>query len=563
MKLVIQQYLSSLKESKELDALLPDLLLVMNIRPTVKPQIGVRQHGVDLAAIGKDSNDGMTKLFLFVIKCGDIGRKEWDSGIQSVRQTLNEIADSYIPHFIPAKHKDLPIVIVLTTGGNLLQDTQDLWNGYISNNETDKIKYELWDGARLSLLFHEHLFNENILIPEYRSLFRKALVMIEDPSYDLKDFYYLFDRFAERIDDSKTKSNIRNIKTCKLIFKIAIEWAKVANNYKHCINLAEHCLLKYWNTIKEFSLDKSSLLSTEFIDYYLTLYNLLVENNNKFADLYSTEDGLHGYTNLRSPETESLKVYEQLGFLSELGVLAFFEYCRYKKENYWQSLISVSENLKNLLTNHKSLLNPLYDEHIIEIYLCSYVLIVVGEKDFITDWLYKSFYHIIYAYDVLGKYYPACTNSFYDLIYESKENREELVCSSTLFFYYLQLACITKNEKLYTFIYDQLKECFVKTDIQFWYPDLNSEKYIYISNAGYKSGYGFVCDKIPKSITEMENLIIVKKDKEISYKDFSCFKNGFTDLLFISNRHFRTPIIPDTLLVLQKLEIRMKKNPIL
>ena len=92
---------------------------------------------------------------------------------------------------------------------------------------------------------------------------------------------------------------------------------------------------------------------------------------------------------------------------------------------------------------------------------------------------------------------------------------------------------------------------------------MNSEKYIYISNAGYKSGYGFVCDKIPKSITEMENLIIVKKDKEISYKDFSCFKNGFTDLLFISNRHFRTPIIPDTLLVLQKLEIRMKKNPIL
>lgn len=552
MKLVIQQYLSTLKESKELDALLPDLLLVMNIRPTVKPQIGVRQHGVDLAAIGKDSNDGKTKLFLFVIKCGDIGRKEWDSGIQSVRQTLNEISDSYIQHFISAKYKDLPIVIVLTTGGNLLQDTQDLWNGYITKNETDKVKYEFWDGAKLTLLFHEYLFNENILIPEFRSLFRKALVMLDDPSYDLKDFYYLFDRLAERIDNSKSKSNKRTIKTCKLILKIAIEWAKVANNYKHCINLAEHCLLKYWNTIKEFSLDKSSLLSTEFSDYYLTLYNLLVENNNKFADLYTIEDGLHGYTNLRSPEAESLKVYEQLGFLSELGVLAFFEYSRYKKDNYWQSLINVAGNIKELLINHKSLLNPLYDEHVIEICLFCYVLIIVGEKDFINDWLYKSFDHIIYAYNILGKYYPTCNNSFYDLIYESKENREELVCSSTLFFYYLQLACITKDEKLYTFIYEKLNEYFSKTDIQFWYPDLNSEKHIYITNAGYKSGYGFVCDKIPKTITEMSKLITTKKDKEISYKDFSCFKNGFPDLLFISNRHFRTPIIPDSLQILHK-----------
>ena len=96
------------------------------------------------------------------------------------------------------------------------------------------------------------------------------------------------------------------------------------------------------------------------------------------------------------------------------------------------------------------------------------------------------------------------------MIYESKEKREELVCSSTLFFYYLQLACITKDEKLYTFIYDKQKEYFSKTNIQFWYPDLNSEKHIYISNAGYKSGYGFGCDKIPKSITEMENFIIVK-----------------------------------------------------
>lgn len=475
---------------------------------------------------------------------------------------LNEINDSYIPHFIPTKYKDFPITIVLTTGGNLLQDTQDLWNGYCSNNETDKIKYELWDGAKLSLLFHEYLFNEYILIQEYRSIFRRTLVMLADPSYDLQDFYYLFDWLVEKIDDSKSKSNKRNIKTCKLILKIAIEWAKDANNYKHCINLAEHCLLKYWNAVKDFSLEKQTLLRDEFRDYYLTLYNLLVENNDKFADLYNIEDGLHGYTNLQSPEIESIKVYEQLGFLAELGILAFFEFNRYHKEVYLQSLINVAGNIKLLLNNHKSLLNPLYDEHIIEISLCCYVLLVAGEKDFVNDWLYISFDHIIYAYNVLGKYFPTCTNDFYDLLYESKENREELLRSSTLMFYYLELAYITKNEKLYTFLYDKMKEFFSKTDIQFWYPDLSSEKHIYISNAGYSSGYSFVCNQLPKTIAEMEKLLSFKKDKEIGCKDFSCFKNGFTDLLFISNRHFRTPVIPDSLFILEKLLLQVYSNGI-
>ena len=66
MKIIIQQYLSTLKESKELDAILPDLLLSMNFQPITKPQIGVRQHGVDLATIGKDPEKNIQKLFLFV-----------------------------------------------------------------------------------------------------------------------------------------------------------------------------------------------------------------------------------------------------------------------------------------------------------------------------------------------------------------------------------------------------------------------------------------------------------------------------------------------------------------
>src|SRR5690242_7261738 len=99
MRLIIREYLGMLKESREFDALLPDLLLAMNIVPISKAQIGVRQAGVDIAAVGNDET-GNKALWLFVVKCGDLGRRDWDSQPQSVRQSLDEIKDIYLRNHV-------------------------------------------------------------------------------------------------------------------------------------------------------------------------------------------------------------------------------------------------------------------------------------------------------------------------------------------------------------------------------------------------------------------------------------------------------------------------------
>ena len=135
----------------------------------------------------------------------------------------------------------------------------------------------------------------------------------------------------------------------------------------------------------------------------------------------------------------------------------------------------------------------------------------------------------------------------------TKESQEELFCSSTLLFYYLAFAAMIKDDSLYNFMYKKISENFSKTDIQFWFPDSSSDDYIYNKNAGYTSGFSFVCSPIPNSISEMEKLLNSKRENEIGCKDFSCFQNSFTDLLFISNRFFRTPIIPDSLLCIKSL----------
>ncbi|MGH6634676.1 MAG: hypothetical protein ACRED0_00565 [Gammaproteobacteria bacterium] len=123
MRILLREYLAMLKESREFDSLVPDLLREMGIVPLSRSQIGVRQAGVDLPAVGKDSA-GVKTLWLFVLKCGDIGRSEWDSKPQSIRQSLDEIKDVYLRNNVSPEHVELPVRIVVATTGDFKQEIE-------------------------------------------------------------------------------------------------------------------------------------------------------------------------------------------------------------------------------------------------------------------------------------------------------------------------------------------------------------------------------------------------------------------------------------------------------
>lgn len=554
MKLAIKQYLSTLKESKELDAILPDLLTVMGIKTISKPLIGTRQNGVDVAAIGKEPNEKEEKLFLFVIKCGDLGRKDWDSGEQSIRQSLNDIDDVYIQNDIPVQYKDLKIKIILVTGGNLLQNINEQWIGFTKLHESENKTYAKWDGDILASYFYDYLFNENILLPEYRGLFRRALVKIEDPSYNLEDFYRFFNLLIKDIPLNNSRKNQNLLFTSKLCLKIFIKWATDIENYKHAINAAEYAVLTFWNLIRDKNLYKKKQVITTWKELYNELFELLIQNTNKFANSYCTSNGLNGYTKTLNSEIESLRVFEQLGFLAETGILVFLEFARTRNKYYQDNFINTSNLIEEIYNNHFCLLNPLYDSHMIEINMSLYVLFLNGKKDFITNILSNMIEHITYAYVAMEKYFPVYSDDFHDLIHENHENKEDLFQISTLLFWMLEWACILKDQNLYEQIYQHIKKDCPKTFVEQWYPTTDSEKKIYTSNAGFGTGITYVCTPLPKNINEMSEIIMQERDKEIELKDFSCFMYRYPDLLFISSRHFRTPIIPEFLISIIKAE---------
>lgn len=106
MKLILKQYLASLKERAELDAVLPDLLSSMGLNVFISPTRGVKEYGVDIAAVGRINHDE-EKIYLFSVKSGNLTRETWNGNTdQALRPSLDEIQDSFIPSRLPPQHRD-------------------------------------------------------------------------------------------------------------------------------------------------------------------------------------------------------------------------------------------------------------------------------------------------------------------------------------------------------------------------------------------------------------------------------------------------------------------------
>ncbi|HFW5125322.1 TPA: hypothetical protein ACIBU3_004369, partial [Salmonella enterica subsp. enterica serovar Chailey] len=253
MKVLISQYIRTLKERNELDLLLPNLLLSMDIVPLFTTQTGTRQYGVDIAAIGKDPEDGVRKIFLFVIKQKNLGMAEWDSGRNSIRQSLNEIFDVYIKNNILPKHKKLPKKIILSTSGDMKEELSQSWAGYIDEHQPHE--FDFWGAAQLATRIEKYMLNEHIFTDSDRTDLRKSLSLICENDYSREDFHRLLLRTlqlnnkGEKVKQVKKSELEKSIRTAYLATNILAYWAIQDGNAKQALYVSERCLLWVWHRI--------------------------------------------------------------------------------------------------------------------------------------------------------------------------------------------------------------------------------------------------------------------------------------------------------------------------
>lgn len=247
MKLIIKEYLSLLKESKELDSLIPELLLAMGHEVISRPKIGVRQYGVDVASIAIDE-DGVKKVFLFTIKEGHLGRSDWNGGSsQAVKPSLDEIVDDYIPTHLEETCKNLVKKIVVATSGDLQQNVQFNWSNYTKKySKKNEVEFDFWGGDKLAIEIEHHIFNEYIIPQNLRSKFRKTLALIGDTDYDLRDYYEFLDEvlFKNELQKKSEKKILKALRLIYLSLNIVVYWSQSEENLKHGLLATERTMLQ-------------------------------------------------------------------------------------------------------------------------------------------------------------------------------------------------------------------------------------------------------------------------------------------------------------------------------
>src|SRR6185437_3927639 len=185
---MLRDYLASLKERGELDAILPDLLSELGFTVLSKPQRGTQQRGVDIAAVGPD-DDGERKVFLFSLKAGDLTRQDWDNGTpQGLRSSLNEILDVYLQNRLAARYRSLKIVICVAFGGDMQEQLREQFEAFASKNSSERVSFAEWNGDKIAGLLLDGILREELLPRPLRSSFRKAVAMVDEPDVSYHHF---------------------------------------------------------------------------------------------------------------------------------------------------------------------------------------------------------------------------------------------------------------------------------------------------------------------------------------------------------------------------------------
>lgn len=435
MRLIISQFLRTLRERDEFDRLLPDLLLAMGYVPLAKPQTGVRQFGVDQAVVGKSVTDGENELLLFVIKQGDLGRRDWDNPEPTaIRSSLNEVLDVYLTKMVPPEYSAYRKVVILATTGDLKQEIEFNWTSYKEQN-SQKANFDFWGADKVSDLIEHHMLDENLFAAADWSDLRKALALAADAEYDFQDFNRLLLRqLGMTANGSLTESDV-NSKQLQKAFRrvhlaalICAHWANVDGDSRKALWIMERTLLWSWHRVL--------LLKQQEQKQFFPIVSLMLVSHAEAGVKYfqvinahlGVKDGMAGYGS--EGAAFSVILFEHIGHISTLGLACVFEQGETDedKQRCVSNVKVLADGLCSLLENHGASASPRLDSHIIDITLGLMFLILARRVEAAQSWLAQIATRLDFCFSSRSGF-PVGTDSLEDLVDLQARPSEQLIAN--------------------------------------------------------------------------------------------------------------------------------------
>ena len=554
MRFLLNEYINLLKEDKELDALLTDLLVGMKFTTISKPMKG-RQFGVDISAVGIDPEDGIKKVFLFAVKQGNLTRTTWDGDVNAIRSTLNQIKDTFIPTSLTNRLKKLPKKIIVCTNGVINQNVLVDWTQYIDQNTTDAVEYDFWGTGEITAMLDDYLVSEKLFPQEYQSLLRKSLAFLDLPDYDLSHFYTLIQKILDKQPKQK-RQILKKLRLVRLCLNIIYKWSQDNNNLKPSIYASERCLLLVWHFMQEGNHLEKNYVRQEFYKIHLLKRAIGVNYFNKVVEHYKVEHSIYKYS--RNSLEYSLNVWEEIGIIATIGLTEIQEFRIYYNEGqkkqadvYYKSAVSISNALGLFIQNNPPLKYPEYDVHSVEIALALNLLNFTRNFNPAKKWISEMTLGFNNRYKI-NKLFPLFRKN-YDKLVDIHNGDEDCEIQSSMIVPILaEYALIFDEEELYQFVRKITTELFTELNLQIWFPLEEMEDKICIQDYSHGEGTSKHSLILYEDAEEYKKEVLAEIDLFGPEKNFKIFAHGFDIIAHVATRHYKSQPFPLTWRVMLK-----------
>lgn len=550
MKLLLSDYVGSLKERGELDAILPDLLSALGFNVISRPAIGVVQNGVDVAAVG-DDDDGVRKLFLFSVKAGDLTRSDWDTGVQALRPSLTEILDIYIPNRIPPQYRTLKVVVCVVVGGSVQQAAQPALSAYFKKYGNRKVSFQEWNGDRIAELLLLGLLQEKFLPKPLQSSFQKAVAMVDQPDVSYEHFARLLLALQARaIKDKDQVLVARQINICLWVLFV---WARDIDNLDAPYRASELALLHVWELLKPFLGKRGaqtkalSVAVHQVVRLHAIVAGLFLER--KILPYVGRQHALSFAVNSAEPADVNLKMFDVLGRLALTGHWMLWVGRYGGQELNAEQIDGLRKHVAHgfsLIENNPSLFLPLVDEQAIELALFLTLAGQVGGADAgIRRWLGEMVRRLKTTIIGHGRY-PAALTDYSDILAHPRERTEEyqreVTSGSVLIPMLLAFVAGFGDARSVETIEELIAGPLAHCAPQLWTPDEKSEKHLYLND----EAHGAALTELPTTRSGMDLIKVLAEVGRHSggFGDLSAVQFGYFPLVLTACRHYRLPIPP-------------------
>lgn len=554
MKLILKQYLASLKERKELDAVLPDLLSSMGMNVFISPTRGVKEYGVDIAAVGHVKAEE-EKVYLFSVKSGNLTRDTWNGNTdQSLRPSLDEIQDSFIPSRLPPEHRDKKIVICLCFGGDVNSGIRQEVSGYEKRNTRDNISFEEWNGDKLSEFIQKYLLKEKLLPSSCQALLRKSLALLEEPESSNKHFSQLVDEIlSNAIDSDSVASAITRVNVCLWVL---FSWCRDGGNLESAYLSSELALLLAWNKVKDHYTGKNK--SSKSFDSILDTYQLITDCyvDRCLIPYVEFKYALSHAVNSPCSIDVNIKLFDVLGRLAVKGHWILDSLSKSyveippiageseEQEKLLLRLREITRSINLLVVNNPMLLSPYKDSQAIDLGLALTLLSNDSElDDFVRGWLSEMVNRCIFCFESNGMY-PIVHNSYEKLLeHRNKDkadsNYKNKVTEASVLYPLLTVFCsMYKLDSVSQDLEKFATEKLAHSTLQYWYPNQHSEDAMY-SNSDM---HGSASTDFPMNSSSALEHIKQECSETDSFKKMSAITEEMAPLLLTACRCYRYPV---------------------